>query len=217
MKFNNSLKSRKLAEIIGIMMGDGCLYLDKFKKYQTSISFHKKEKDYLYYVKNLFEKYFDYKFCITEIENEFLLRNNSVFVGKKLISAGIIEGNKINNKIIIPNWIFKNKYFLLNLLRGFFDTDGCIYRKYENYSQIQFKLASKETINSLYQALIQLGFNPTKIQKEIYKGRFSWKIYIVRQKEIKRFFKEIKPANKKHIKRYNLINKVGTPRFEFPG
>lgn len=49
----------ELAEIVGIMFGGGCLYLDRLNKYQTIISFHKKEKDYLIYVKNLFENYFN--------------------------------------------------------------------------------------------------------------------------------------------------------------
>jgi len=207
MKFDNKLKySLDLAEIIGIMMGDGCLYLDRTKKYQIIISFHKKEKNYLKYVKNLFEHYFsNYKFCITEIENEFLLRNNSVVVGKKLISAGLIQGNKINNKITIPNLILENNIYLLRFMRGFFDTDGCIYCKYGNYAQIQFKLASKETINSLRHALTTLNFHPTKIQKEVYDNKPSWKIYLVRQNEVKRFFKEINPKNLKHKERYYNI------------
>ncbi|MBI2523170.1 hypothetical protein HYW19_02150 [Candidatus Woesearchaeota archaeon] len=46
----------ELAEIIGIMLGDGSLY------------------SYLNYVKNLFEEYFyPYKFSLQELENEFLM------------------------------------------------------------------------------------------------------------------------------------------------
>jgi hypothetical protein len=90
----NEIFSEDLAEIIGIMMGDGGIYLDRLNKYQTSVALNKNEKEYLYYVKNLFENYFNYKFCITELKDEFLLRNNSVFVGNKLIEYGLSHWNK---------------------------------------------------------------------------------------------------------------------------
>lgn len=206
MKIHKNLqKSPKLAEIIGIMMGDGCLYLGKSKKYQTIVSFHKKEKDYLNYVRRLFEGYFNYKFCITEIKNEFLLRNTSVFVGRQLIDFGLKEGNKIKNKLVIPCWVMRDTNFILKFMRGIFDTDGCVYCKYNKYAQIQFKLACKESIISLRQALIKLRFNPTKVQEEVFNKKPSWKIYLSRQKEIKRFFEEIKPVNSKHTRRYNHI------------
>jgi hypothetical protein len=34
------------------MFGDGGLYLDRLGKYQLTVSFNKKEKEYLFYVKN---------------------------------------------------------------------------------------------------------------------------------------------------------------------
>jgi DNA-binding transcriptional regulator WhiA len=194
-----------LAEIVGIMIGDGCLYLDPLNKYQTTISFNKKEKDYLFYVKNLFERYFNYKFCITEAKNELLLRNTSVFVGKTLIESGLINGNKVKNRIVIPNWIFKNKLFVSRAIRGIFDTDGCIYCKYGKYAQIQIKMASPETISSIRSALNFLRFSPTNIQKNHNEQYLDWSFYLSRQNEIESFFDKIKPMNPKHILRYNQI------------
>ncbi len=208
MEFDKKINfSEDLAEIIGIMMGDGCLYLDRLNKYQTIICFHKKERDYLDYVKILFENYFQYKFCITEIKSEFLLRNTSVFVGNKLIDKGLSPGNKTNNKIVIPKWIMEDKKFLLMFIKGFFDTDGSVYCKYGNYAQIQIKLGCQETLSSIRKALIKLGFNPTKIQKgnNTYSNFPYWKIDLSRQGEIEKFFKEIKPSNPKHKKRYQKI------------
>lgn len=198
-------KSEELAEIIGIMIGDGCLYLDPLKKYQTTISFNKKEKDYLDYVKNLFENYFKYKFCVTTAKDEFLLRNTSVFVGKKLIEFGLINGNKVKNKIVIPSWILENKIFTSRAIRGIFDTDGCVYCKYRKYAQIQIKMASPETISSIRFALVSLGFKPTKMRKSYNKGYVDWSFYLSRQDEIKSFFDNIEPANSKHNIRYKKI------------
>ena len=197
----------ELAEIVGIMLGDGNLYLDKLFKFHTIVCFHKKETPYLNHVKNLFERYFyPYKFRIQELEYENFLMNVSKCIGRVLILVGIKEGNKVKNKVEIPNWVFGNKKFIISFLRGIFDTDGCVYRKYDNYVQIQFKFACYPLIKSVKEALIKLDYNPTKIQEgNSSKGGIDWKFYLSRQKEISRFFSEIKPSNVKHTIRFNKI------------
>lgn len=188
------------------MLGDGCLYLDKYNKYQTTISLHYNELQYLFYCKDLFENIFKYKFCITKVKGQFLLRNISVFVGKKLIEYGLINGNKVHNNVKIPKWVFTRKKFLISTLRGIFDTDGSVYRKYNYYAQIQFKFGCLSLLKSVREISLILNYYPTKIQKEIKpNGHICWKFYLSRQKEIERFFNEIKPANQKHILRYNFI------------
>jgi len=198
-----------LAEIIGIMLGDGNLYKDKKGKIHVNISFNKKEEDYLNYVKNLLETYFcSYKFCKIDISTEFLLKNVSVNVGLFLIQKGLKIGNKTSNNVKIPEWIFKNKKFVIYFLRGLFDTDGCVYRKYANYAQLQFKFAGINLIKDTKKALEFLGFNPTRIIKDSSdKCRMSWKIYLAKQQEINRFMRIINPKNPKNWKRYSLITK----------
>ena len=140
----------ELAEIIGIMLGDGCLYQDKKLKFHTVICFNKNETSYLDYVKNLFEKYFyPYRFSLQELENEFFLRNISKVIGRILLLVGIKAGNKVKNKVMVPKWVFGDRKFIISLLRGIFDTDGCVYRKYDNYAQIQFKFASHTLLKSV--------------------------------------------------------------------
>ena len=41
---------------------------------------------------------------------------------------------------------------------GLFDTDGCVYKKYDNYAQIQFKLGSFALILSIRKSLKNLNF-----------------------------------------------------------
>ena len=201
----------ELAEIVGIMLGDGCLYLDRRLKFHTVICFNKKETQYLNYVKILFESYFNpYKFSIQELENEFLLRNISKFIGKFLVSNGLKHGNKIKNKVEIPEGVFSNREFVVSLVKGIFDTDGSIYRKYANYAQICFKFAGYPLIASVRESLMVLGYNPTKIIKGNSSiGGIDWKFYLSRQEEVNRFFLEIKPANDKHLKRFKNI-RMGT-------
>lgn len=197
----------ELAEIIGIMLGDGNLYLDKRLKFHTIVCFHKNETSYLNHVKNILERYFyPYKFCVQELDYENFLVNVSKCIGRVLILVGIKEGNKVKNKVEIPNWVFGNRKFVISSLRGIFDTDGCAYRKYDNYAQIQFKFGSYSLIKSVKEALIKLDYNSTKIQEgHSSKGGIDWKFYLSRQKEISRFFNEIKPRNSKHLERYDKI------------
>ncbi|MBN1274998.1 hypothetical protein JXA12_01795 [Candidatus Woesearchaeota archaeon] len=56
-----------LAEIIGVMLGDGCLYLDYREKYHTIITLHDEEEDYALYVQGLFGKFFGYSFLIRNV------------------------------------------------------------------------------------------------------------------------------------------------------
>ena len=58
----------------------------------------------------MFEKYFHpYSFYKNEIKHEFLLTNISVCLGKIFLIAGLKHGNKVKNKVEIPEWIFSDK------------------------------------------------------------------------------------------------------------
>ena len=123
-----------------------------------------------------------------------------------------MKNNIINNKVTIPSWVFNNNEFLIRTVQGLFDTDGCVYRKYDNYAQIEFKFGCFETTNSVCSAIRELGFNPTKIQKQKHTitGKFLWRFYLCRQKEIDHFFKLVEPKNKKHIMRFKKIRSGDT-------
>lgn len=199
-----------LAEIIGIMLGDGCLHKDKRGRIHTTISCNKLEKEYAIYLKELFSGYFhQYSFQIVNATHEFLIRNISTTVGRYLVENGLKIGNKIKSEVDIPPWIFENDEYLRRCLRGLFDTDGCVYNKYDNYAQIEFKFHSRHILESTRVAVVRLSFNPTKIQEkiEMCKGKKhkAWKFYLSRQKEIEQFLNAIKPKNEKHMKRYQNI------------
>ena len=199
-------KNSQLAEIVGIMLGDGCLYLDKKNKYHTTITLHKKELEYAIYVQKLFQGFFEgYSFLIREIATALQVKNVSVRIGSFFVKQGLVAGNKVTNQVAAPMWIFTRNAYVVAFLRGIFDTDGSVYRKYNHYQQVQFKFASKPLIKSVHQSLLQLGFHPTTIQKEVSSGFSSWKIYLSRQKEVLEFFAIIEPKNSKHLLRHNLF------------
>jgi len=155
----------------------------------------------------LFEAYFEEQFNIKEIKYGLHLTNYSAQVAHKLLKAGLIEGNKVENEVMIPSWVLKERKLLIRTIQGLFDTDGCVYKKYGRYAQIEFKFGSETTTKSVHDAVVRLGFNPTKIQRQYnsYTGGFLWRFYFSRQSEIERFFIEITPKNPKHLERYQKI------------
>jgi len=77
----------------------------------------------------------------------------------------------------------------VSFIRGLFDTDGCVYRKYGPYIQIQFKFASLSLLAYARQTLAKLGLHPTSITSDDTKFRF----FLSRQAEVDRFFRVVKP------------------------
>ena len=76
----------ELAEIMGIILGDGGLYAVRRNKFCTTVVFNKLEKQYADYVKSLFEKHFyPYKFYPFEASHTLMLNNESVYIGKYLL------------------------------------------------------------------------------------------------------------------------------------
>lgn len=196
-------RNKKLAEIVGIVLGDGGIYQHKLtKKYQTVVCFHHEEHDYLLKVKRLMEGYFSLRFYATKIANETLLRNASKTVAMKLQESGLQVGNKVSNNVVIPAWVFEKEEFLIATVRGIFDTDGSVYVKYGNFLQIQFNFSSKLLTNSVRKVLIKLGFSPTNLSQTKKGPHDSWRVWLCKQDEIHLFFSKIKPKNKKHWKRY---------------
>jgi len=203
MKYNE-----KLAEIIGIILGDGCLYKGKKKgNYQIIVTSGKNEREWINYVRTQFSNYFKKEFKIVEIKFGIQTKIGSKEIFEQLIKSGLYYGNKIKNKVTIPLWVFEKREFLIKTVQGLFDTDGCVYNKYGPYAQIEFKFGCVETTNSVCEAVKKLGYNPTNVQKQYNNatGKFRWRFYLSRQKEIDCFFNEIKPKNQKHINRYNKI------------
>ncbi len=204
----------KLAEFIGAMIGDGCLSIinSHTKKRIRKIALltgHLKH-DIDYYV-NVIRPIIRGEFgtfgylqkrpkrnCI------YLVMGGLVFYFLKEI--GLPIGKKI--QIQIPRIILQNKEFSKACVRGIFDTDGSIYRRYSkqyknhprfyNYLVIQFKLNSKKVIEQIKQILDRYGILSNRIIQETN----AYVLRVTNQKEVKRFIEIIKPSNKYHLERY---------------
>jgi DNA-binding transcriptional regulator WhiA len=182
-----------LAEFFGIMLGDGHL-----SHFQIAVNLGTKELEYAKYVSLLIERNFNIRPKISVRKKGYKdVYIGSVTVTSWLVNEGLVY-NKVKSQVDVPEWIFSDKEFMKKFLKGFFDTDGSVY-KLRYGIQISLKNYSHPLLKSLQKMLSRLGYKPSRIS--------SHSVYVTRRSDIVRFFEEIRPANSKHKKRYNkLIN-----------
>jgi len=197
-------KSPKLAELIGVLMGDGGI-----TNYQVRVTLNKEtDKEYAHYIIGLFKDLFHLKSTLSERKGEKIYevvascRNLVEF----LLKLGLKKGNKIKQQIDIPKWILKNKRLKSNCLRGLVDTDGCFYvdihkikNKYYFNPGIDFCTHSLPLFLSVKKILEDLNYHPTGEKTHI---------RLRRENEIIRYFKEVGSSNSKHILKFKNFLKT---------
>ncbi len=191
--------SEEEPEILGIMFGDGSLSRTE-RSAQIAITGNKiDDRNYLLgHVRPLFLKNFDLELTsrFRHGENTMDLYRHSKKIASILHSWGMPFGLK-KLVVLVPKLEVTPKPFI----RGIFDTDGSVYRKYGPYAQIQFKAVSKSLMSFIREHLVSLGFRPTQLRPDETKFRFS----LCRQNEVDRFFKTVSPVNPKHLERLKRI------------
>lgn len=187
--------SKELAEFIGIMLGDG-----KISHFQTLVTLGNKELHYARYVRDLMEHLFLVRpKILTRATGYHDVCIGSVLLTGWLISQGLVT-HKVKYQVDAPEWLFSKKEYMKMCLRGFFDTDGSVYKLLFGI-QLSFTNHSVPLLTSLQSMLLRLQYSPSRIS--------SHKVYLTKKEDIERFFREIQPQNSKHCARYRKIC-VGT-------
>jgi hypothetical protein len=187
------------SESLGIMFGDGCLSKTE-RSVQITITGNKfDDRTYLLkHVRPLFHSVFGLELTSRDrhCENTMDLYRYSKDVALTLHSWGMPIGlKKLEN--LTPKLAVTASAFI----RGVFDTDGSVYRKYGPYAQVQFKTVSKALMSFIRDKMTTFGLHPTRIRPDETKHRFL----LCRQEEVETFFRLVKPSNPKHIERLRRI------------
>lgn len=184
------------SEMLGILFGDGSLSKNR-GSVQITIAGHKfDDREYLIArVRPMFAQLFSKSLTVRDVkdENTMVLYAYSKRVALTLHEWGMPFGRKKLSSLTPATALEE-----VSFVRGLFDTDGCVYRKYGPYMQIQFKSANRDLLTYVKECLVKLGFHPTSIKSDDTKFRF----FLSRQIEIDRFFHVIEPRNTKHLKRF---------------
>ena len=224
-----------LSELVGIILGDGHLKYDLFKrKYSIGISLNEiDDPKYVKYVESLMLSIFKVKPSLVHSKKSKKI-NLEIYrkqIVEALISIGLVPGNKVKNQVSVPEWIKKdiswiinnqilweNEYKLLviSCLKGLIDTDGTIYPIIkENAIKIGFKNASFPLINDFKEMCESLNIRTSEIIPYIdisdsNKKEYTYfNVLIQARDQVKKFLKTINPMKwqYKADKLMNLVNK----------
>ncbi len=180
--------SNDLAELYGILLGDGTLTKYYIQVYLNITS----DKMYIPYVLQLARKLFPESPVTT-----FPVPHNSVNI-VQISSTDVCNFFKkigFDRKIrSIPKWIINNKEFTKATLRGIFDTEGSVGIKYFKgkngnyfYKQVTFTNKNENILNFIEKSLELLDYKPTKNSTK--------NIYISNRLQIEKFAIEIGSSN----------------------
>ena len=190
-------KNEKVAEFIGIMLGDGHLDKDGSKLSITLNAID--EEKYIIYVKEeiletLFKKYSFYKEDLVSDQGNKAIRYSlsSKSVHYALVNLGLIPGNKVENQVDVPNWIFEKREFIKKSLKGLFDTDGSLTVKKGGIIGITFTSGSKPLIDSFYKMCYLIGIKP-EARPRMSKKRGTWTFSFYNKKLVRKFLEDIRP------------------------
>jgi hypothetical protein len=192
-------KSVKLAEFVGIMIGDGHI-----SKYQIKVSLDSlMDVEYIVYVFTLIKILFK---VTPSLYRDKKKRVTNIVVSRKDLvefceSIGLKVGDKLKLGIDIPDWIKNDTKFSIACVRGLVDTDGCIFNhsykvnnKMYKYIKIAFTSKSPEIRKSVSDILIKHGIH-VRITKD------ENDIRIESKEGVKKYLKVFRTNNIKFLER----------------
>ena len=157
---NSSLKrSKDLAELIGVILGDG--NISKFPRTERLIitgNFNNSgfTNRYADFVKKVFNK----QPTVGKLAGSNAVR---ISIYQKYISKriGIPCGNRKDLEIKIPSWVKQSRGYLISILRGLFEAEGSLSIHLKTYTyNFQFSNRNDSLLKFVASSLTYLGFHP---------------------------------------------------------
>ncbi len=213
MKFP-SLNDRRLAEFIGIMLGDGCMGIYDSRdgkrtktQYQVKVTLDSRERDFSKYVLNLMKLLF-------QIEPRVSYKKNENTVDIRTFRKGVLNflvervglelSPKVNSARIPERFIGNN--LELYVLRGLFDTDGSVVLTKNNgilYPRLELRICPSPMQEQVIEILERREFD-FKVQK-LDGGKI--RVRLNGRKELGRWLRVVGTSNLKHVRRGKRILK----------
>ncbi|HUV47069.1 MAG TPA: LAGLIDADG family homing endonuclease [Candidatus Bathyarchaeia archaeon] len=204
-KFNLPAKlSVKLAEFIGILLGDGSL-----TPAQVQVTLNANaDKNYIPFVITLGNQLFGEIPRVIKRKNinAVVIYYSGINLVKYLTKIGLKIGNKVKQQVDIPTWIKSSTNYQIACLRGLMDTDGGVFlhkykvnRKIYLYKKICFSNRSLPLLYFVNKTLKRLGFTPKLIDKVENK-----KVWLYNKKEVEKYLKVVGTHNPRLLKYQNV-------------
>ncbi|MDO8634296.1 MAG: LAGLIDADG family homing endonuclease [archaeon] len=208
----------EIAEIYGALLGDGCLssYFSKYDKRQRyEVSFSGSIDDLDYYQTRIIP-FFKRNFFLG---GTLRFRHDSKALIYSIKSKRVFDfftaldfpvGEK-ENRLKIPTEIIQNSEYAIACLRGVWNTDGSIYRRYtkiykshkkfyNKYFVMELKMKAKSLLFQIKPFLDSFGVKTSSITKNQ-----NYVLRINSQEAIQRFLSKISFSNKRHLDRISAF------------
>lgn len=204
-KFQQPIKNERLAEFIGIVLGDGGITPFQIQITLNSIA----DKKYLFFVKNLFSDLFQIEPSVFKKRdcNANVIYCNGMNLVRIMTSLGLRVGNKVRQQVGVPDWIKSNTNFSIACLRGLMDTDGGIFThryivngKLYKYNKGCFSNRSIPLLDFVYETLKKVGLNPKTNKKSKMVNKQVW---LYNMAEVKKYFHLVGSSNQRLLKYQN--------------
>ena len=196
-------ESAKLAELMGIIHGDGGIN----NPWQLVITVNSiLDSEYAVFVSNLMSNLFsvDVKIRKRPGMNALVLVCSSRNLLDFLVVKGAVRGNKIKQEIAMSNWIKKNENYKRAFVRGLVDTDGCLYihkhvtkgsPRVQNNIGFCFTNLSKNLIDA-----VAIVLRENDIEPHISKNGNN--VYLYSAKSVKRYLDVFGSSNSRITNKY---------------
>ena len=211
--------SERLAEVIGILAGDGHIgSLQSGKDYLIQITSNlKDEVPYLEYVKRLLRDVFNAEFrfqnCVSINTARLMKRSKGIWSFLKSVGY-----SKKQCLIQVPSWIWENEAETISFVKGIFDTDGCLclkrnHGKHVFYPVVNITLKDEKVIEMLakWSGKKDIPYNTGResyVDKRTNKRYTKFRLQISGYKNTSKWFGLIGTSNPKHQR------KMGVAGFE---
>lgn len=186
--------TRREGEIVGIFVGDGSQHYEKTARhYHVNIHFGIRNKDYLLYVKKLYESFFKKRFRVVQYKEHNI---RIITYSKEICNyfKNYLNYNpKIKHSTVELKTLDLPKEFKLGFIKGLVDTDGHI--RLDKKKGIM--RASFHTTSEVLALQIQSILDELRVQYGCHvQKRYHWKpIYNIQlwKRSVENFLNEIKP------------------------
>jgi hypothetical protein len=199
--------SADLAEWIGIVLGDGGI-----THCQVTISFHLTlDAAYAEHVAQLAARLFGLMpgRGIDSADHTLSLVFSSVELVETLERLGLKRGNKVQQQVDLPGWVWERQEYQTACLRGLMDTDGCVYYhryavngKMYGYCKLCFTSYSRPLLYSAKRLFESLQMFPTI---HAYDGH---RLYLHNSGAVKRYFEIVGTHNPRYLERFEQFSKA---------
>jgi DNA-binding transcriptional regulator WhiA len=205
--------NEQLAEEVGWHIGDGSMnfYSNRGKLkgiYQLRGHIDDDRDHYIKQIKPIFKNLYNIDISLREMPSTrvfgFQIWSDDLVKFKQ--ELGLPLGFKIDIKI--PQNFLNSKKIRIAVLRGIFDTDGCVYLERKNnklYPRMEIGTISINLASQLKNIFSELGLRATtyKSYVGIKNKRDFYKVVIRGEEMFHNFVDIIKPKNQKHLDKYN--------------